>query len=386
MDENSGRIRDDGFYREEKRRPQNYGRFVRLRIGPLITLILTVIAFMKFPPLNPLISSGYNTYFSRPVLKTISSITDRTRVNIAEILIIFIILLFVFRIISMIKGFIRGNFNLFKRFINFFTVTMSIIITLFIFIWGFNYRMSPAEMRLGLKNQKADINMLVASADYLIGELNEDIKNMDSEKPKITDSLNNEAAEESIYRSFSKLASSNATFSSELRALKPLFLGKYISYTGTEGFFMPLTGESSYNPDCHPLLKYYVMYHELAHAYGFAGEDETGAVTYIASRNEEDPRIRYSATAVTLLGLMDELKSKSNNEWEKMREKFPATFREDLKSYSEYVDSRKGKPEEVFTEISDRYLKLTGNEEGQDSYSRTGGYIYSYLKNMKKVQ
>src|SRR5262249_5696502 len=75
---------------------------------------------------------------------------------------------------------------------------------------------------------------------------------------------------------------------------KPVLVSAMLSYLGISGIYCPFTGEPNVNMTLPEPDVPFAASHELAHAHGFAREDEANYIAYLACTHHPDADFRYS--------------------------------------------------------------------------------------------
>jgi hypothetical protein len=80
----------------------------------------------------------------------------------------------------------------------------------------------------------------------------------------------------------------------ELSNPKPLVMSRLASAAGVSGFYIPFTGEVTFNEQVPAFDLPMVIAHHKAHQRGYAREDEANFIGYIVCINSTEPYVRYS--------------------------------------------------------------------------------------------
>jgi len=165
-------------------------------------------------------------------------------------------------------------------------------------------------------------------------------------------------------------------------APKPVLTSVIMSKTLIEGVYSPFTVEANYNKDIPDSEKPFAVCHELAHLSGFMKEEEANFISFLACRESGNPEFMYSAYLYALDGLSgyvpwgyDMLPEQAKTELD-LQYEYWRGFMFDSKSVvnedsGEVIEVMVPSPlMEISEDINDAYLKINGQEDGVESYSR----------------
>ena len=151
---------------------------------------------------------------------------------------------------------------------------------------------------------------------------------------------------------------------------KPLLASRLFSYLGITGIFFPWTGEPNVNADVPDPDLPFAISHEMAHAKGFAREDEAGYVGYLACRFHPDPDFRYSGVLAASIYALNALASADPLAHREVAGRRSAAVRRDLKALQDWCDRYRGRLSRASRRVNDAYRRAQGQEQGVRSYGR----------------
>lgn len=174
---------------------------------------------------------------------------------------------------------------------------MSLLVPVFLALWGLNYQRMPLAETLGFDRiptragEFESIGLQIVSGANSNYELARGSGNSTSERPVPP---SREAIFKAIEQAFQNEPllgeASRGTFSDP----KPLALSRPASWAGISGFYIPFTGEVTFNTDVPAFDLPMVIAHHKAHQRGYAREDEANFIGYVVCINSTDPYVRYS--------------------------------------------------------------------------------------------
>lgn len=183
---------------------------------------------------------------------------------------------------------------------------------------------------------------------------------------------------------FAPLAQRYEVFDGSTAPVKRLsLLGDALLYTGSDGIFIPLTGEANVPANCAYATLAFNMCHEVAHRLGIAAEEEANFAAFMACEASGDPDFSYSgyyrafvacynALAQNYPSLAGELFAASNLSEEK------ALVIGDMLQTSNHYATYDGAASEVGQAANDAYLKTFGQQEGTKSYGQWVDYLIAW--------
>ena len=260
---------------------------------------------------------------------------------------------------------------------------VSSLVTIFLWIWGFNYARIPIEEQIGFKPKALKVVEIQQALYKLTPELLEARFNLSTSDEAINESqvpLDFEDQIVSLLRS--ALAKNDIPTYSDVnpRMLKPKGLLKKF---GAIGIYWPFVGESNLDAALHPLQWPEVMAHEITHAYGWGDEGTCSFVAYLALQDAEDPYLRYA-------GLLDYWRSLASNylryeqeAYQNYRKTLPLGLVNDLNA----INERSRQYTEFFPKFRRKtynvYLKTQGISEGLENYNRVLMLVEAWKKDQE---
>lgn len=151
---------------------------------------------------------------------------------------------------------------------------------------------------------------------------------------------------------------------------KPVLVSTALSYLGISGIFSPFTGEANVNMTLPEPDVPFAACHELAHAHGFAREDEANYVGYLACTRHPDADFRYSGLLAASVYAMNALARVDRDGHAELDARRASGVRRDLAALTAWAERYRGPAERVSQAVNNAYLKSQGQKEGVRSYGR----------------
>jgi hypothetical protein len=169
----------------------------------------------------------------------------------------------------------------------------SLLVPIFLAFWGLNYQRTPLAETLAFERVPTHVGDLGTIGLQIVSGVNSnyDLARGNGERPTPP---TREAMYKTIEQGFLNETLLGDAAKGALSDPKPLALSRLASWAGVTGFYIPFTGEVTFNPDIPPVEVPMAIAHHKAHQRGYAREDEANFIGYIVCINSTDPYIRYS--------------------------------------------------------------------------------------------
>ena len=241
---------------------------------------------------------------------------------------------------------------------------------LFMLTHGINYHRHSLSAIMNLHTQPYGTEELVATADWLVGELNE----VAALAPRDEEGVfrPNDSCEATFERAgaiFDNLAKSYPELG--IRGVgrpKSVWLSHYWSYTGIAGMYFPYFVEPNLNVDAPESGLLFSTLHELAHTAGYAREDEANFLAFLAGHCSDDDEYKYSAYVQMFSLVGHQLNARDADAYKEVAGRIHSGVWVDYRNQNIYWDQFKGKVQEISNKVNDTYLKVQKQEKGVQSY------------------
>jgi hypothetical protein len=241
----------------------------------------------------------------------------------------------------------------------------------FLLLWGLQYQRLPFARTAGLDTRPAAVAELEALCLELVQEANE-------RRPFVDEGAGGVMRAAGGVRGvlarapagFVQAASLHPFLGAACGRPKPVLASPLLSRLGITGIYSPFTGEANVNTDVPDPELPFSASHEMAHARGFAREDEANYIGYLACRLHPDPDFRYSgvlAASLYALGALSRADRAARDRLEALRS---PGVRRDLDALAAWSARHRGRVESTARRINDAYLRSQGQAEGVRSYGR----------------
>lgn len=260
------------------------------------------------------------------------------------------------------------------------TVLVSIY-GLFVMVFAPAYSSTPADKLFGLDDSKATAEDLESSAYILTEEINALADSIDysyGSFSKMGMDLNELGSK--LSESYDALHTEYPFIKNFTTRLKPIALSEALTYTHISGVYAYYTGESNINVNFPDYTLPYTSAHEMAHARGFARENEANFVAFLVCESSEDPYVKYSGKLNMLEYIINALAPENPALAGNILGSLDPRVYSEMVAYSNfftpYMDSTAS---EVASAVNDTVLKSQGVAEGEKSYGLVIDLACAYI-------
>ncbi len=345
-------------------------RFIgRLILSAVFLALAALLAAASMYLPAPIFS--FITDFTRDAAAFLSGITASFPFPVWQILLGIIVLL---ELYGLIRCFSNGRF---LSWISGLVLLVSVLVFLFVGLWGVNHFGIPVAQRVGLTVTEYSKDQLRATTQYMAEQANawaDQVERDGSGDLAIDFADMAEDADDG----YDVMAQTNGFFRLPDTTVKPLLIPEAFSYMGLTGIYIAYTGESCVNPDTYNASIPYTMCHELAHSLTVAPEDEANFCAFLACLNNDDPAFRYSGWYSAYIYTYNALARVDAAAAAEIRATLSDTVLRDIQRASAHYDQYEGEVQEVTEKLNDAYLKAFQEESGVQSYGEVADLLIAW--------
>lgn len=344
-------------------------RILRLFLAfSIIPQIVTVKILSKNPQI---VESYYSVKFYPYISKFLRSIFDNFTFSIGDILYIFTLTIIVFKVFKNRKMKIK------KVIIDGLGI-LSVLYFIFHLFWGLNYYRTPLTQKLNLKTNYSTEDLIKTTKEIILltNKVHFDITN-DTEKV-VSLKLNFEDLKKEInigYKNISKKYPFLKYYPSNQK--KSLF-STPLSYMGFSGYFNPFTNETQLNWHTPKNSQPITQAHEQAHQLGFAAENEANFIAFLATNENNNIFIKYSALTFALKHCLNDLFIKDLDSFNYLKSSVNYGVLKDFENRQKKWNYFKNPLEPLFKKIYSKFLNFNNQKLGIKSYSYVVAHIVNY--------
>ena len=349
-------------------------RILRLFLAfSIIPQIVTVKILSKNPQI---VESYYSVKFYTYISKFLRSIFDNFIFSIGDILYIVTLTIIVLRTFKNI-GFRKMNIKIKKIIIDGLGI-LSVLYFTFHLFWGLNYYRTPLTQKLNLKINYSTEDLIKTTKEIILltNKAHFEITN-DTEKV-VSLRLNFEDLKKEInigYKNISKKYPFLKYYPSNQK--KSLF-STPLSYMGFSGYFNPFTNETQLNWNTPKNSQPITQAHEQAHQLGFAAENEANFIAFLATNENNNIFIKYSALTFALRYCLNDLFIKDLDSFNYLKSSVNYGVLKDFENRQKKWNYFKNPLEPLFKKIYNKFLNFNNQKLGIKSYSYVVAHIVNY--------
>ena len=344
-------------------------RILRLFLAfSIIPQIVTVKIISKNPQI---VESYYSVKFYPYISKFLRFIFDNFTFSIGDILYIFTLTIIVFKVFKNRKMKIK------KVIIDGLGI-LSVLYFIFHLFWGLNYYRTPLTQKLNLKTNYSTEDLIKTTKEIILltNKVHFDITN-DTEKV-VSLKLNFEDLKKEInigYKNISKKYPFLKYYPSNQK--KSLF-STPLSYMGFSVYFNPFTNETQLNWHTPKNSQPITQAHEQAHQLGFAAENEANFIAFLATNENNNIFIKYSALTFALKHCLNDLFIKDLDSFNYLKSSVNYGVLKDFENRQKKWNYFKNPLEPLFKKIYSKFLNFNNQKLGIKSYSYVVAHIVNY--------
>lgn len=346
-------------------------RFVGRLILSAVILLLTAAVGAAACYLPNLFFAFY-TDFSRNAAEFLAGISGPFPFALWQVLLVLLVLLLLY---GLVRTFVKKRGLL--CWLAGVVVTASVLVFLFVGLWGVNHFAPPVAQRVGLTVTEYSKEQLLSTTRYMAGQAGQWADRVDrDENGDMAVNFSRLAA--GAGEGFDRLEEENDFFRLDDPVVKPLLAGESFSYLGVTGIYIPFTGESCVNPNTYNASIPFTMCHELSHSLTVAPEDEANFCAFLACLNNEDPAFQYSGWYTAFVHTYNALKEADPEAAAQIWDGLSQSLRRDCDQATQYYDQYEGEVQDAAKKFNDTYLKAFQEESGIRSYGEVTDLLIAW--------
>jgi len=259
---------------------------------------------------------------------------------------------------------------------------LAFIYIIFNIFWGINYNRKGIAFQLDLKHLKYDTSDLIMLQKLLLAKVN---------ASKIAVLRNHErypTKKELIHRAEESYEEAQKTYpflKYKGLSVKSSLYGIPGDYLGFTGYYNPFTGEAQINTTVPDFLQPYIATHEMAHQLGYAKENETNFVGYLAAVNSHDTLFHYSTYFDLFIYANREVFYFDSLSSHQALQQLIPEVKDDIRELRKFNDTHESFLEPAITWMYGNYLKLNKQPQGMHTYNAVVGMLIAYHKKYGKI-
>ncbi len=320
----------------------------------------------------PSLFFSFYTGFSRNAAAFLSGISGPFPFALWQVLLVLLVLLLLY---GLVRSFVKKRGLL--CWLAGVVVGGSLLVFLFVGLWGANHFALPIPQRIGLPVTAYSKEQLLSATQYMAGQASQWADWVDRDENGDM-AVNFSRLADEAEEGFEHLEEENDFFELDDPVVKPLIGGELFSYLGVTGIYIPYTGESCVNPNTYHVSIPFTMCHELSHSLTVAPEDEANFCAFLACLNNDDPAFRYSGWYSAFVYTYNALQKADPQAAQQVWEGLSQSLRRDCSQAAAHYDKYEGEVQDAAQKINDVYLKAFQEESGIQSYGEVTDLLIAW--------
>jgi hypothetical protein len=255
---------------------------------------------------------------------------------------------------------------------------LSVLYFTFHLFWGLNYYRTPLTQKLNLKTNYSTEDLIKTTKEIILltNKVHFEITN-DTEKV-VSSRLNFEDLKKEINNGYENISKKYPFLKYYLSNQKKSLFSTPLSYMGFSGYFNPFTNETQLNWHTPKNSQPITQAHEQAHQLGFAAENEANFIAFLATNENNNVFIKYSALTFALKHCLNDLFLKDLDSFNYLKSSVSYGVLKDFKNRQKKWNYFKNPLEPLFKKIYSKFLNFNNQKLGIKSYNYVVAHIVNY--------
>lgn len=335
-------------------------------------VVLTALLLLAANYLNPLFFSFYPA-FSRWILGVLAGITSIFPFALWELCLALLILWF---FVSLVRAIIKRRM---VRWLTGLLLSVCVLVTLYIALWGLNYYAPPMTERLGLPDRQYTPAELKEATAYYRDRANELAAEVERDADGVMVAYDFSDLAAHAGDGYNALAQQYECFDGSTVRVKKLLSSPLMGKTGTTGVFVCLTGESTVSTTTFQASMPFTMAHEIGHRMAFAREDEANFAAFLACDASDRAEFRYSGYYLAYIYCYNALSKVDPTAAQEVAAGCSSLLLNDFRASSKHYEAVEDeKAIEIHDSVYEGYLKAFSVDSGMQSYGEVADLLLTW--------
>ncbi len=254
---------------------------------------------------------------------------------------------------------------------------LSLLSFAFHLFWGMNYYRVPLHKTLNI-NTEYNTEQLIIVTQQLIENANS-IHSQITKNDSLKVSVPNTQTEvfKKISNGYQHVSKTHPQLTYQNRSIKKSLLSLPLTYMGFSGYLNPFTNEAQVNNMISSYHFPFVSCHEIGHQIGYAAENETNFIGYLAAKYNDDIYFKYAAATFAVRNCLNELYRRDAKNCKQLSNTLHLGIHKNFKESRTFWNSYQNPIEPIFKFGFDLFLKSKNQDKGIKSYS----YVVALIVN-----
>ena len=260
-----------------------------------------------------------------------------------------------------------------------FTSFLSILYACFYWFWGFNYFREPLAKNLGLQQNEYTTEALVKTTQKIQQKLNAiHLKIVGNDTLLVTVPYEHSKIYELAPLGYKELAKQYPQLQYKSPSLKSSVVSWFHMYSGTSGYFNPITNEAQVNYMIPKTGYPATTCHEMAHQIGWAAENDANFVGFLAASHHPDNYFKYAAYRMAYNYCIREIFKRDKELGKQIQLQLNKGIHKDYRNSYKHWNQFKNPIEPYLKKGYNSYLKANNQAKGIASYSYVVDLLIAY--------
>ncbi|PHS09448.1 MAG: amino acid permease [Kordia sp.] len=255
---------------------------------------------------------------------------------------------------------------------------LSVLYFAFHMLWGMNYYRNPLHKTLVLEAEYTTEQLMKVTENLITNVNSIHLKIAPSDSVKAVIPYSRPQIFDKTINGYTQLQHQYPNLNYQPRSIKKSIWSVPLTYSGYSGYLNPFTNEAQVN---YLIPKYHfplVSCHEEAHQIGYAAENETNFIGYLACKENPDVYFNYAGATFAVRYCLREVYRRDENKYEYLLQKLNLGVRKDFQESQNFWSSYQNPMEIVLKYGYDVFLKSNNQQKGIKSYSYVVALIVNY--------
>ena len=346
-------------------------------------IVLTVLLPIQFIIITLLKSKSYfieNYYATKayPIIsKTLRLLLGWIPFSFGDVFALFLIGYVVYQLYLLFK-------NKFKSIIPFLTritALLSVLYFCFYAFWGLNYFRKPLADKLYLTKSKYTNTQLLETGKKVANQLNKAHCNITQNDTIIVHNpLQNHELFDIAFDSYTNVSKTYPDLAYKNISVKKSLVSLMHMYTGTSGYFNPITSEAQINDKIPRTGLPATTCHEMAHQIGWSAENDANFVSFLTCTHSNNKYFKYAGYRMAFIYIIKELRKRDKELSTALWQNVNKGIIKDFQNSRQHWQAYKNPIEPYIKKGYNSYLKANNQASGIQSYNYVVDLLIAYDK------
>jgi len=245
--------------------------------------------------------------------------------------------------------------------------------------WGMNYYRVPIYKSLNMDYKYTTEELIQVTEAFIKKSNNIHLSITNNDSVKVTIPYSKKELFNGTIHGYNVLGELHPIFNYQAKSIKKSLYSLPLTYMGFSGYLNPFTNEAQID-GLIPLYQYpATACHEQAHQIGYAAENETNFIGYLAAINNPDKYFKYSGYVSALRQCLNEVYRRDKDSYELLKNKINKGILLNYQESYDFWNAYENPLEPFFKIMYSNFLKANNQDKGIESYSYAVALLVNYF-------